>query len=147
MAKNILRLDTSGIEELVAKLNKVAKEDTKQAVEEALTKAGKKVTDDTIRGLDKSNLPAGGKYSRGDTRKSVIENPEVNWFAGGTKAQIGVGFDFDLPGAGGYLITGTPKMKPDALLHRIYKERSYMKEIDEDMQKVINEHIQRALTR
>ena len=145
MAKNILRLDTSGIEELVAKLNKVAKEDTKQAVEEALTKAGKKVTDDTIRGLDKSNLPAGGKYSKGTTRQSVIQYPKVEWHA--NTAQIGVGFDFDLPGAGGYLITGTPKMKPDALLHRIYKERSYMKEIDEDMQKVINEHIQRALTR
>lgn len=145
MGRNILRLDVRGIEETINQLNRVAKEDSKKATEDALTKAGKKIGDDTIRGLDKAYLPAGGKYSHGKTRESVMQNPSVEWK--GESASIGVGFDFGKKGAGGYLITGTPKMKPDKPLHRIYKEKSYMNEIEKDMQKTIGEYIGKALTR
>ena len=48
-----------------------------------------------------------------------------------------IGFDFEKPGAGGYLITGTPRMKPDAALSKMYKQKAYMKKIQDDMENVI----------
>lgn len=147
MARNILRIDVSGIEETISKLDKIAKQDTKKATEEALTKAGERIEKDTIQGLDDSNLPAGGDYhsSQRWTEKSVIRNPQVEWK--GESASIGVGFDFGKKGAGGYLISGTPKMKRDEALYRIYKSKSYMKEIQDDMEKTVGKYIKEALSR
>ena len=46
MGKNLLRLDTSGFEEYIAKLEKL-EADVKPIVTEALNKAGVKITSDT----------------------------------------------------------------------------------------------------
>lgn len=145
MGRNILKLDVTGIEETINQLNRVAREDSKTAAEEALTKAGQKITNDTLKGLSRANLPAKGKYLHGATKESVVTNPHVEWK--GESASMGVGFDFGKPGAGGYLISGTPKMSAVKPLHRIYKEKSYMKEIEDDMKKTIGQYIDKALKR
>lgn len=139
MAKNqrkTLRLDTSEFEDLIQKMQDIGIQ-VEPVVEKALTKAGKKIEQDTLEALSDQYLPAQGKYhgSVRDTEESVIRDPQVAWE--GTVAWIPVGFDFSKPGAGGYLISGTPKMQPDKELNRMYKGRKYMKEVHNLIQKVL----------
>lgn len=142
MGRNLLKLDTRGFEDYIAQLEKL-EADVKPIVEDALNKAGETVTKDTIDAVAEPNLPRGGKYSTGDTRKSILENPKVNW--SGSIAEIGVGFDFTKPGAGGFLITGTPRMAPDKALNKIYKSKKYMKDIQKDMVEVFQKQINRRM--
>ena len=142
MGRNILKLETKGIEELADKLKEL-NGDVNEAVTEILEKAGKKIGEDTERAMSNANLPAGGKYSRGVTAQSIILEPKAEWK--GSIATIGVGFDFGMLGAGGYLITGTPKMQPNHELHRIYKEKRYMSEIQKEMQDTMRDYIDKAM--
>lgn len=139
MAKRTtLNLDTKNIEQLILKLDEL-EGDVKSAVEDALTQVAETITEDTIDAVANANLPAGGKYSDGDTEASIVKNPKVIWE--GTKASVAVGFDYDKPGAGGYLITGTPKMKPDYELQKIYTGKKYMTNIRNDMEAVMQDYI------
>ena len=138
MGKNLLKLDVSGFEEYIQKLEKL-EADLKPIVSDALNQAGETITDDTFDAVSDSNLPRGGEYSTGKTRESIIKNPRVKW--SGITAEIGVGFDFAKPGAGGYLITGTPRMAPDKALNRIYKSKKYMKDIQKDMIDIFQDEI------
>lgn len=138
MARNTLKLDLRGFDELIEKLDKL-EGDVKQTVESALEQAGETIEWETVDAVQKSNFPAGGKYSTGDTEKSIVRNPKVEWE--GMSASIDVGFDYGKPGAGGYLITGTPRMKPDNALGKIYKSKKFMKEIQESMKEVVAEEI------
>ena len=142
MGKNLLKLDVSGFEEYIQKLEKL-EADVKPIVEDALNQAGETITDDTFDGVSKSNLPRGGEYSTGETERSIIKNPRVKW--SGTTAEIGVGFDFNKPGAGGYLITGTPRMAPDKALNKIYKSKKYMKDVQKDMIDIFQDEISRRM--
>jgi hypothetical protein len=141
--RNTLKLDMSGFERLLLKLDSVGG-DVKAAVNDALTQAGQKIEKATIEALNKSNLPAQGKYSHGDTLRSVIRDASVEW-DGNTVAWIPVGFDFSEPGAGGYLISGTPKMRPVYELQKIYKYKEFMKEISDGMEETINKYIDSAM--
>ena len=140
--KNTLNLDTSGIEALITRLEGLGG-DVKSAVEDALEQAAETINNDTREAMQTSNLPAGGKYSRGNTLKSIVENPKVSW--NGTQAEIGVGFDYSKPGAGGLLITGTPRMKPNAALQQIYKRKTYMSKIQADMAEVVDDYIRQKM--
>lgn len=142
MGKNLLKLDVSGFEEYIQKLEKL-EADVKPIVEDALNQAGETITDDTFDAVSDSNLPRGGEYSTGKTRESIIKNPRVKW--SGTTAEIGVGFDFNKPGAGGYLITGTPRMAPDKALNKIYKSKKYMKDVQKDMIDIFQDEISRRM--
>ena len=143
MAKrNTLRLDFSGFNDLVTRLDKLGG-DIQEVVEDALMQAGETIADDTIEAMGKINLPAQGKYSKGDTIKSIIKNPRVVW--SGPIASINVGFDYDKPGAGGFLITGTPRMKPNAALQKIYKRKKYMDWISQGMQEIVTDAINEKL--
>lgn len=142
MARNTLKLDTKGFEQLLTKLDSLGG-NMVEVVDKALTDAGQKISEDTHRAMAKQNLPAGGKYSNDDTDKTIIDNPQVEW--SGTAASINVGFDFAQPGAGGFLITGTPKMDPNKELQKIYKGKKYMKEIQEQMANTVGEAITKAM--
>lgn len=142
MGRNLLKLDISGFEEYIQKLEKL-EADIKPIVSDALNQAGETITDDTFDAMSDSNLPRGGEYSTGKTKESIIKNPRVKW--SGATAEIGVGFDFSEPGAGGYLITGTPRMAPDKALNRIYKSKKYMKDIQKDMIDIFQDEINRRM--
>lgn len=137
--RNVLRLDVSGFEKVIDAI-KDAGGNAKAAVTDALEQAGETVTEDTLTYLEDQYLPAGGKYSIGETKKSVIKNPRVIWI--GDRAEIGVGFDYSKPGAGGFLITGTPRMKPDEELQRMYLRKAYMRSIQEDIKFVLESYIE-----
>lgn len=138
MARNTLKLDTSDFERLLAQLQDAGR-DAQLAVTQALEKAGQKISGDTLDVINDANLPAGGKYSTGETKESVVTNARVTW--SGSVAEIPVGFDFSRPGAGGFLITGTPKMKPDKALNRMYKQKRYMRDIQDDMYHTVMSHV------
>ena len=138
MGKNILKLDTSGFARELRRIESLGG-NVKGAVEEMLTKASQKISTDTEAALDKPNLPAQGKYPTGTTKESIIRDHRVRWE--GEVGWVPVGFDFSKPGAGGYLITGTPKMQPDMALNKMYKQKSYMKQIQKDMWEIAWDHI------
>ena len=142
MARNTLKFDGSLFDDYIKKLESLEVE-VKQIIEDALIQAGETIGDDTVDAVQKKNLPAKGRYSQGDTEKAVIRNPKVDWRA--TAAEMGVGFDYSKPGAGGYLITGSPRRPPDAELKRMYKGKRYMQKINEDiavvLEDVVEEHM------
>ena len=78
-----------------------------------------------------SKLPAGGKYSTGDTERSIDNDMSVKW--SGMTGEIKVGFDFSKSGPKSiYLMYGTPKMSPvNGLKAAIYgtKTKKQIKEI------------------
>ena len=130
MAKNIMKLDTEWLERFMVKIDELGG-NVKKVTELTLKKAAIKVQNDTVIAASKPNLPALGRYSGGDTDASIIHFPKVEWE--GLSAWVGVGFDWDKPGAGGLLIAGTPKMKPDAKLRKMYKGKSYAASINNEM--------------
>lgn len=142
MARNTLKLQLGGFQELITKLDSL-QGDVKKAVTDALEQTGKTIGEDTVDAVDNANLPAKGEYSKGQTKASIITNPLVHW--SGNQAEIGVGFDYSKKGAGGFLITGTPRMKPDYALQKIYKRKKYMNQIQNDMADVINDYIQEKM--
>ena len=140
MARNTLKLDTSGFEKMLMELDAVGG-DVQKVVEEALTKAAAKIAQDTETAMAKQNLPAQGSYSSGDTLKSVIRDFRVEWE--GMVGSVPVGFDFSMPGAGGFLITGTPRMRPNKALNQMYKQKKYMGEIQTQISDVIFDALQK----
>ena len=141
MARNTLKLDTKGFEKMLVKLEELGG-DVNRAVEDALKPAAERIQIDTQLSLTRSNLPAQGKYSTGRTSESVVSDTDVHWE--GQTAWVPVGFDFSEPGAGGFLITGTPRMMPDSQLREMYKQKKYMNQIQREMQDVVWEHLQKA---
>lgn len=142
MARNTLKLDTSGFEEMLRKLDSLGG-NVKKAVEDALIQSAETIQEDTIAAIEAANLPASGKYSTGTTKESIVSDSQIEWE--GMIASVPVGFDFSEPGAGGFLITGTPRMQPDRALNRMYKQKRYMKQIQNDMGDVIMDYVIEAM--
>ena len=133
--KNTMRLETKGIGFLLADLDK-AGGNVRAATTYALKRAAQQICWDTEKEVHSmQGFPAQGKYSHGDTGRSILSQPSVEWE--GNVASISVGFNYDKPGAGGFLIEGTPRMAPDPTLRKMYKGKSYREKIIGLMQKVV----------
>lgn len=131
--KNKITLDFSGIEQLVRKLDAIGADCDKIGLE-VLQEAAEKVQADTRAALAPANLPAAGNYATGKTAEAVIE-PRAEKTPAGLVAPVG--FDKTKRGAGGYLIGGTPSMRPDPALHRMFAEPGYMKKIVKGMEEAM----------
>ncbi len=136
--KNFIQIDFNVFAEYAEKLDELDA-DLIEVFTDAMEQAGQTVADDTIEALSPANLPAQGKYSSGDTEASVIREPKVT--ASGMVLEMGLGFDKTKPGAGGWLITGTPKMQPDAELERIYGQKRYTRTIVEQIEETLQDAI------
>lgn len=136
--KNYIAVDFSAFAEYAEKLDKLGA-DLKDVIGDAMEEAAKQVQEDTADAVESANLPAGGQYSDGETRASIIRDVTPKW--SGSVGEVHLGFDKSKPGAGGFLITGTPKMAPDAALAEMYSGRKYQRQIN----KMIEEHLQKAL--
>lgn len=112
---------------------------------EAMEKAAREVQNDTLAALEKAHLPAKGKYSGtpSQTKSAVLRDIKVKWM--GSLGEVKLGFDKTKPGAGGFLITGTPRMQPDMALAEIYGSKKYVnklkKQIEKDLQAEINKRM------
>lgn len=128
--RNNVRLDTSGFETYIRDLARLGA-DVQGYVTTVLSQAAEKVDNDTRAALSPQFMPAGGKYSHGKTKESIVTDTTVTWSGG--VGSVPIGFDFLKPGAGGYLITGTPRMRPNPELNKIYKQKKYMNAIQKEM--------------
>lgn len=102
--------------------------DLEKSLSEVLDDIGEQIQADTLIAIEPRYLPAGGKYSQGDTAKTVDRFPKTE--KNGSKLSIGIGFDKTKKGSGGWLITGTPRMQPDRELARIYTQKAYQKKMN-----------------
>lgn len=136
--KNSLSIDFSNFAEYAESLDEL-NADLKEIFQDAMEQAAETVEWDIMDALADANLPALGKYSQGATEASVIRDAKVQWQ--GMLGEIPIGFDKTMPGAGGWLITGTPKMRPDYKLEDIFSRRSYERKI----KKQIEEHLQEEI--
>ena len=137
-----LRIDFQVFEDLIGKLDELGADITK-IVAEQMEFAGEDVQVRTKEALAKPYLPAKGAYSKGKTEETVQLNPQAE--ISGSMVTIGLGFDKSQPGAGGWLITGTPKMNPDHELELIYARKKYTREITESIMEGLQDEISIAL--
>jgi hypothetical protein len=141
MARNKIGLQVEGFDEYMAKLDELGGSAAiKRGVERALIVSKEHVNPKIEAAMAK--LPAGGKYSTGDTKRSIDKEMTVEW--DGTTASIKVGFDFKKSGMKSiYLMYGTPKMPPvSGLKAAIYgsKTNKELAELQGDeLDKVIKE--------
>lgn len=140
--KRMLDIDFSNFEEYAEKLDLLGA-NLKSVFAKAMEEAAEKVQQDTIAALEDVNLPASGIYSAGDTKESVIVDPKTSWE--GNLGEIPLGFDKTKKGAGGFLITGTPKMKPDYALEKIYGTRRYENQLKKQIEKALQKEIDRIM--
>lgn len=140
--KSMIDIDFSCFGEYAEELDRLGA-DLKKIFTEAMEEAAEKVQEDTLVALDDAHLPRGGKYSRGNTVNAVIDDIKVNW--SGSVGEIGLGFDKTKPGAGGFLITGTPRMRPDYELERIYGTKKYENQIIKEIKKKLQAEIDSRL--
>lgn len=140
----MLAIDFSNFAEYAEKLDRLGA-DLEKVIGDAMERAAKKVQEDTISAMADANLPAGGKYhgKNRDTEESIIKDPKIKW--AGSYATIDLGFDKTKPGAGGFLITGTPRMRPNYKLEDIYSRRKYVSDLNwqirKDLQDAIDERM------
>ena len=142
--KNSISIDFSVFSDYAEELDKLGA-DLKEIFTDVMEQEGETVAEDTKDAVQKGNLPAGGKYSQGDTERAIITQPKVEW--SGELGEMGLGFDKTLPGAGGFLITGTPKMQPVQELVDIYGRKSYERKMTEDIMDYLGAEIDDRLKR
>lgn len=142
MAKGFLSIEGDMFAVYAEKLDALGA-DLQSIFSEALEEAGEKVQADTHNAVQASNLPAHGKYSQGDTESTIVDNPKAT--ASGTMIEVPVGFDKTKKGAGGWLITGTPRMKPATELNKIYKGRKYANEIKKAISEKLESEIKKRM--
>lgn len=143
MARNKIGLQFDGWEETIAKLDSLAgTQVTKDAVTNALVESKKYVNPLIEKSMNK--LPAGGRYSRGTTKRSIDKSMTVNWQ--GFTGSIKVGFDFSKSGMTSiFLMHGTPRMKPvSGLKSAIYGSKT-KKEIAQIQSEEINKVIKQVM--
>lgn len=140
--KNRIKLEIGGFDDLITKLDEL-QADVKPVLTNALEQAGETVGEDTAEAMANSNLPAKGKYSTGNTKETVLNNPKVKW--SGSLAEMGVGFDKLKNGVGTLLITGTPRMAPNRALEKIFVNKRYMKELNSDISEILSDAIVRKM--
>jgi len=103
-----MTMEFAGFREVMKKLEGL-NANTKKITEDALTKTHDIVTRAAEAAAASPNLPAGGKYSTGDTIGSLRREATVEW--NGTEASVPVGFDIKRGGlASIFLMYGTPRM-------------------------------------
>ena len=145
MARKKIGLQVKGFEEYMAKLDELGGSEAMcKGVEKALISSKEYVNPLIEQAMAKGNLPAGGRYSTGDTKQSIDKDMTVEWE--GMTASVKVGFDFKESGLTSiFLMYGTPRMSPvKGLKAAIYGAKT-KKEIAQIQSEAINKIIKRTM--
>ena len=143
MARNRIGLQFDGWEDYMAKLDKLGGSNAmKKGVEEALAASKEHVNPLIEKAMKK--LPAGGKYSTGDTEASIDDSKNVEWQD--MTGSIKVGFDFSKSGLKSiFLMYGTPRMKPVSGLKNAIYGAKIKKEIAEIQERIVSNEIRKIM--
>ena len=135
--------DTSALEKYAERLEAAGGHDAiKRAVNEGMAATKREINNKITKLMQPSNLPAGGKYSTGDTLDSLDKSEAVKW--DGNIAELPLGFDMSKSGLSSIMLMhGTPTMAPVKGLKEAIKgqgaKRSAMREQEAAMQKILEE--------
>lgn len=140
---NMLDIDFSNFNEYAERLEQLGA-DLQEIFDKILLEAAETVQEETKEAMAASYMPAHGKYSRGKTESSIVE-PKVEW--NGSIAEVNLGFDKSKPGAGGFLITGTPMMRPNARLSYIYASRGFENKINKEIKVNLQKEIDKRMNK
>ena len=134
-----LQLDFGGFNDILEQLNKLG-EDAQKATDEALTEAFKIITRKATDAVQKPNLPAQGRYSSGNSERSLVRDPKITW--SDTVASVDVGFNIKHGGLPTiFMMYGTPRyMKNQALYDAFYGDQTQT-----EIYRVISEIYQKKL--
>lgn len=135
-------IDFSQFEELAEELEALGG-NIEEIFASVLEDIGEEVQIFTLEAMDPVNLPAKGVYSRGTTRKSVVLNPKAA--KAGPFITVNLGFDKSKPGAGTFLITGTPRMAPDYMLEVMYTQKGFSKGVAEAIREGLEAQLENLL--
>ncbi len=134
MARKKTGIEFEGFEEVLAKLNKL-NGDVKGTTEKALKQTHNLIT-------KKARESITPHYLTGDTEKSLVETPQIEWE--GSIASVPTGFDISdggLPSI--FLMYGTPRMKKDQKLYNAFYGSKTKKEIMQLQEDIFFEEIRR----
>lgn len=93
----------------------------KRAVQGGMLATKKQVNSEVTTAMQSGNLPAGGKYSTGDTMGHLNEEMTVDWE--GNMARLKLGFNMEGGGITSiFLMYGTPRHAPASGLREALKE-------------------------
>ncbi len=141
--KRMLSVDFSGFRDYAEKLDNVGA-NIQDIFGKVMEEAAEKVQDDVRDAMAEGNLPAKGKYSKGATKQSIIDDVSVRW--SGTVGEIGIGFDKSKPGVGTWLITGTPKMQPVKELAAIFGSKKYERTLKQVIDQKLAQELERRMS-
>lgn len=118
-------LDFHDLEGMMKRYKKM-EVDIKPATEKALKRTHAYVTENLDKHTSKQFFPAGGKYSEGDTKNSIVREDNVRWI--GSQAYIGVGYNVAQDITSIYLMYGTPRMpKVQAIYNDVWGRKTRTK--------------------
>jgi hypothetical protein len=145
MAKSKIGLQFEGWEETITKLEQLGGDNaTKKAVAEALVKSKEYVNEKLDSAIANGSLPAKGKYSKGNTKKSISREKTVEWQ--GLTVSNNIGFEFKKSGTTSiFLMYGTPKMKPAKGLKAAIYGTKTKKAVAEIQSEIINRYIKEVM--
>ncbi|MBC9722086.1 MAG: hypothetical protein H9W82_12500 [Lactobacillus sp.] len=144
MGKRKAELKIKGMDELIAKFEKMSK----GALEPAMTEGLKDVQNYLNERLDKTlvnaKLPAQGKYSTGDTKKSIVRDQVVT--KENDSISIKLGFNLKESGLTSiYLMYGTPRMAPAKGLHAVFNGAKSRREAKEIFEQRVQKEIKKIM--
>lgn len=145
MARNKIGLQCNAFKDLMGKLDELGGSAAMKKGTESALKASKDFVNKQINAcMATGNLPAGGKYSTGDTKASIDTDMTVDWE--GLTASIKAGFKFDGAGIRSiFLMYGTPKMAPvSGLKDAIYGAKT-QKQIAKLQAEAVNKVVKRIM--
>lgn len=135
-----LSIDFSCFEEYAEELDNLGADLTK-IFSEIMEEVAEDVQVRTKEAVANSYLPAKGKYrsNPSETMAAIEMNPKP--VISGSIVEVNLGFDKSKPGAGGFLITGTPKMQPDWELEELYVKKQYRNKLIKQMREALQDEI------
>ena len=140
--KQGISIDLTAFSDLIEQLEKLGA-NVEDIVADAMEQTAETVEVDTVAAMASANLPAGGKYSQGETMASIVRNAKAQ--KNGVSVEIDIGFGKTKSGAGGFLITGTPKMRPNYALEKIYGTKKYESTLKKDIDQLLQDEIDERL--
>ena len=122
MARRKNGFDITALEKYADKLQEAGgMAAVKRAVQGGMLATKKQVNAEVTTAMQSGNLPAGGKYSTGDTMGHLNEEMTVDWE--GNMARLKLGFNMEGGGITSiFLMYGTPRHAPASGLREALKE-------------------------
>ena len=144
MGKRKAELKLTGFKELMEKYESIENGILEPAISKGLCDVQDYLNERLDKTLINAKLPAGGKYSKGGVKKSIVSDHQI------TKDKdylsIKLGFKLDAEGFPSLMLMyGTPRMKPAKGLHACFNGAKSRREAGEIFERTVSEEIAKIM--